>query len=268
MEFPVKKYQNPNIHKYASQDMSKAYEFSKKLYDEFGQLVKAIVLFGSTSKAPRRNPGSDIDILVIIDDTEIVLTRELVETYRIIVEKLIIGISDKLHITSLKLTTFWEYVRAGDPVGMNILRSGIALLDTGFFEPLRALLIRGRIRPSPEAVWTYFARAPRAMHNAKWHILQGTLDLYWAMIDAAHAALMKLGVTPPSPEHVAEMIEEKLVKDKHVPRKYAHIAQKFYKLQKDITYREIKEISGKQFDAYCKEAQQFIDEMEKIVLKK
>jgi predicted nucleotidyltransferase/uncharacterized protein (UPF0332 family) len=268
MEFPVKKVQNPNIHKYAKTDMGKAYEFSKRLYDEFGPLVKAIVLFGSTSKAPRTNPGSDIDILVIIDDTETVLTRELVETYRIIVEKLIISISDKLHVTSLKLTTFWEYVRAGDPVGMNILRSGVALLDTGFFEPLRALLARGRIRPSPEAVWTYFARAPNTIHNSKWHVLQGTLDLYWAVIDAAHAALMKLDVAPPSPEHVAEMIEEKLVKGKLVHAKYAHIARKFYKLQKDITYRNIKEISGKEFDAYCKEAQEFVDEMQRVIGKR
>ncbi|MFH1182396.1 MAG: nucleotidyltransferase domain-containing protein [Candidatus Woesearchaeota archaeon] len=268
MEFPVKKNQNPNIHKYARQDMSKAYEFSKKLYDEFGPLVKAIVLFGSTSKAQRTNPGSDIDILIIIDDTETVLTRELIETYRIIVEKLIISISDKLHVTSLKLTTFWEYVRAGDPVGMNILRTGVALLDTGFFEPLRALLVRGRIRPSPEAIWTYFARAPRTIHNSKWHVLQGTLNLYWAVIDAAHAALMKVGVTPPSPEHVAEMIEEKLVKEKIVPRRYADIAQKFYKLQKDIVYREIKEVSGKEFDAYCKEAQEFVDEMGKVIGKR
>jgi uncharacterized protein (UPF0332 family)/predicted nucleotidyltransferase len=265
MEFPVKKQQNPNIHKYAKSDMSRAYEFSKRLYDEFGPLIKAIVLFGSTSKTPRTNPGSDIDILVVIDDTETVMTRELVETYRIITEKLIINISDKLHVTSLKLTTFWEYVRAGDPVGMNILRSGVALLDTGFFEPLRALLARGRIRPSPEAVWTYFARAPRTIHNSKWHVLQGTLDLYWAVIDAAHAALMKMDVSPPSPEHVADMLDEKLVKTKILHARYAHIARKFYKLQKDITYREVKEVSGKEFDAYCKEAQEFVNEMEKII---
>ena len=26
-------------------------------------------------------------------------------------------------------TTFWEYIRAGDPVGVNILRDGVPILD-------------------------------------------------------------------------------------------------------------------------------------------
>ena len=65
--------------------------------------------------------------------------------------------SEKLHITTLKFTSFWEYIRAGDPVGVNILREGMALIDSGFFEPMQQLLIQGKMRPSPEAVWVYFS---------------------------------------------------------------------------------------------------------------
>jgi uncharacterized protein (UPF0332 family) len=151
---------------------------------------------------------------------------------------------------------------------MNILRDGVALLDTGFFEPLRALLVRGRIRPSPEAIWTYFARAPRTVHNAQWHLMQAVIDLYWAVIDSAHAALMKLGVTPPSPDHVAEMLEEKLVKQKLIGKRYSQIMSRFYKLQKDILYRNVKEISGKEFDSYLADAKDFVKEMEKVINRK
>ena len=102
----------------------------------------------------------DIDILIVFDDVSVNLTPEIVSTYRIIIEKVISEVSTRLHVTTIKLTTYWEYVRAGDPIGMNILRDGVALLDTGFFDPLHALLVRGRIRPSPESVWTYLRELP------------------------------------------------------------------------------------------------------------
>ncbi|MCJ7757484.1 MAG: hypothetical protein MUP24_05005, partial [Gillisia sp.] len=84
--------------------------------------------------------GSDIDILIIIDDVRAELTAEFVEAYRVIVEKIAFKISKKLHITTLKLTNFWDYTRAGDPIVINMLRDGIPLMDYGFFEPLQILL--------------------------------------------------------------------------------------------------------------------------------
>ncbi len=71
---------------------------------------------------------------------QIILTPEFVETYRIIVEKLALKHSKRLHITTLKLTNFWEYMRVGDPIGLNILRTSLPLYDVGFFEPLQQLL--------------------------------------------------------------------------------------------------------------------------------
>jgi len=81
----------------------------------------------------------------------------------------------------MTLSSFWEYVRAGDPVVINILRDGLALVDSGFFDPLQALLFRGRIRPSQEAINNYYARAPTTLNNSMWHVLQATVDLYWAV---------------------------------------------------------------------------------------
>lgn len=266
MDFRVNRIENPNIQSYTKDELNLAYQFSKKIYDEFGTFLKAIILFGSAARKEKKE--GDIDILVIVDDTAVNMSAELVETYRIIIEKVIAQVSTRLHVTSLKLTSFWEYVRAGDPVAINILRDGVALLDTGFFDPLRALLTRGRVRPSPESVWIYFARAPRTLHNAKWHILQATIDLYWAVIDAAHAALMNIGAVPPSPDHVADLIEQRLVKEKRVPKKYVNIMRNFYDLQKKIMHREIKEIKAIEFERYYKEAEDFVNKMESLIVKK
>ncbi|MDP7141195.1 MAG: nucleotidyltransferase domain-containing protein [Candidatus Woesearchaeota archaeon] len=265
MEFRIDKTINPNTDKYNKQDIDLAYEFSKKIYKEFGEFIKAIVLFGSTAR--RKVKTGDIDLLIVIDDITIKLTAEIVEAYRIITEKTIIKTSKKLHITTLKLTSFWEYMRAGDPIGINILRDGIALIDTGFFDPLQALLRSGRIRPSQESIWTYFSRAPSTLANSKWHLLQATLDLYWAIIDSSHAALMKLGEIPPSPSHVADLLEKKMVKKKLLEKKYVTTMRNFYRLSRMILHREIKDIKGEEFDRYYNDANDFVERIKKFIEK-
>lgn len=266
MKFEVKKKTNPNLTKYPNEDLTIARSFAKRLYNEFGDFLKAIVLFGSAARKVQR-PKGDIDVLIVVDDTAIRMTREVIEAYRLIVEEIIGKVSTRLHVTSLTLTSLWEYIRAGDPIAINILRDGVPLIDTGIIDPLQALLIQGRIRPTHESVWVYFGRAPRTILNSKWHLLQATLDLYWAVIDAAHAALMHIGATPPSPEHAADLLHEKLVKGHKLESKYAETMRKFYRLMKMITHREIKEVKGEEFDSYLKEAQAFVDRMQIFIEK-
>lgn len=265
MEFKVPKQRQENIDKYSDEAKDLAYEFSKRLLRETKGFVKAIVLFGSVAR--RRQKSNDIDVLVVVDDVEIQPTRELVEGYRIIVNKVVADVSDKLHVTTMRYTSFWEYARAGDPVAVNILRDGVPIIDTGFFVPLQRLLYAGRIRPSAESMWTYYGRAPLTLSNAKYHILQSAVDLYWAVIDASHAALMKLGEVPASPEHVPDLLEEKLVKAGLLDRKYPGICREFYHLAKHIEGRELKEMSGEMLDHYVKLAEDYVATMRKIVEK-
>jgi len=194
LKFDIKGGIHPNITKYPNEDLTIARSFAKRIENEFGNFLKAVVLFGSAARkhTPLETKG-DVDVLIVVDDLSIRMTREVVEAYRLIVERTIGKVSTRLHVTSMTITSFWEYVRAGDPVAINILRDGIALKDVGFFAPLQALLIQGRIRPTHESVWVYFGRAPRTLLNSKWHLLQATLDLYWAVIDATHSALMHIG---------------------------------------------------------------------------
>ena len=266
MEFRIAKRENTNLHKYPTTDVRIATDFSNKLQIELNDFLKGIIIFGSTVRR-EATEQSDIDILVVTDDVNFQITDALVETYRLIIESTISKISGKLHITSMTLTSFWEYAKAGDPVVVNILRDGVALFDSGFFNPLQVLLKRGRIRPSEESVWRYFGRAPRTLINSRWHLLQATLDLYWAVIDSAHAALMRKNEIPPTPEHVADMLHKIFVQKKLLEKKYVETMHKFYKLSKMITHREIKEIRGDQYELYLKEAGDFVQRM-KILIEK
>lgn len=269
MDFTVKKRDPLELRKYIKRDTDIAYEFTKKVHKEFGTFLRCVVLFGSvTEQKPEElsiKHEGDIDILMIVDDVTYYLSPEVVETYRIVVERTIAETSRRLHVTTLKFTSFWEYTRIGDPIGINMLRNGVALLDTGFFYPLQLLLHQGRIRPTPEAVNAYYSRAPTTLFNSRWHVLQGTLDLYWACIDAAHAALMMYGVLPPQPKDVSSMLEEKLVKRKILEAKYAKTMQTMYTLSKLILHRKIKDIDGKTYERYYKDAHDFVDAIRKIV---
>ncbi len=271
MQFKVRQRRHPNVPRYPTDDYHLAEKFSELLKKELGDFVKAIVLFGSAAResmhhvSDKRLHEHDIDILVIVNDLTMVMSPEVVEAYRVITESTAAKVSRRLHITTMKLTSFWEYMRNGDPIAINMLRDGVPLQDVGIFEPLQMLLFQGRIRPTKESVWNYYARAPATMANANWHVLQATIDLYWAVVDSAHAALMKMGEVPPSPEHVADLIYSRLVKPGHVAKRYADTMKFFYELSKKITHREIRDIPGKDFDRYHALAKEFIDAMRRII---
>ena len=265
LDFKINKRSLENKKHYNNTSTDIAYKFTKLIHEELGDLVKAVVLFGSTAR--EKEDPKDIDVLLIVDDISVVFTKELTQTYRLIVENTVARVSKKLHITSMKFTSFWEYIRGGDPVAMNILRDGYALFDTGFFEPIQFLLKQGRLKPSAEALWAYFNRAPNTLKASKIKILEACMDLYWAVIDAAHSAIMSLGVVPPSPGHVADIFEEKIVKPKLMDKKYVWTIRKFYDLSKRISHKEIRSIPGKDYDNYYKEALSFIQEVEEFLNK-
>jgi len=266
MEFRIQKKDNENLHKYPTEDLALAKKFADKLQKELQDFLMGVIVFGSTVRRETTDK-SDIDILVITNDTRFVITEALIETYRIIVEKVMTETSDKLHINSMTFTAFWGYANVADPVVVNILRDGIAIIDSGFFDPLQRLLKAGKMRPSEESIWSYFGRAPKTLVNSRWHLLQATLDLYWAVIDSAHAALMRKNEVPPTPEHVADMLERVYARHRLLESKYVDTMRKFYKLNKMITHREIQQVSGPEYEKFYHEADEFVRKMKQLVEK-
>ena len=264
MEFDIPKRHNSSIEHYKKDEYELANKFAQLINKEMGQFIKAIILFVSAARKTN-NPKSDIDVLILIDDLSTIVSRDVADAYRMIIQKVILKVSKRLHVVTLRLTAFWDYIRNGDPVGINILRDGISLSDTGFFDPLQLLLKKGRIRPTQESIWAYYAKAPATLHNSKWHIMQGVIDLYWAVIDSAHAALMSQGAVPPTPEHVSDMLDEVLVNKGLLEKKYSRIMKSFYDKAKAIMHREVTEVRGSEFDKYLEEANEFVERMKVFI---
>ncbi len=186
-----------------------ALDFSIKVYEKFDKLIKSIILFGSQAKS-QGVVGSDIDIIIIIDDASIKWDQELIAWYREELGKIIRTNPYKkdLHINTVKLTTWWQDLLKGDPVVINVLRYGESIIDFGgFFLPLKILLQEGKIRSTPEAIYTALQRTPLHIARSKTAEMNSIEGLYWAMVDSAHAALMAMGATPPTPEHIPIMLQ-------------------------------------------------------------
>jgi hypothetical protein len=204
----------------------------------------------------------------VVDDVTHRITDEVTAHYQQLVTRIATRTSRRLHLNTLKLSNFFEYCREGDPVVISMLRDGVILHDTGFFAPAQLLLQQGRIRPSREAIWTYYSRPANTLRSAQKHILSACVDLYWAAIDSAHAALMSVGEVPPSPEHVPELLEHALVRRGLLPVSVPKAVRELYRLQKGILHREVREVTGEQYDLYLTEALKAVDALRTVVERK
>jgi len=244
-----------------------AMDFAIKVYEKFNKIVKSVVLFGSTAKHSK-TVGSDIDIMIIIDDASINWDQKLIAWYRAELNEIIKDNPYKrsLHINTIKLSTWWRDLLRGDPTIINIIRYGKPMIDlAGFFEPLKFLLAKGDIKPSPEAIYNCLQRAPIHFHRSKIAELSAIEGLYWAMVDSAHAALIAANVSPPSPEHIAINLKETFVDAKKLKMVYVKNFRDLHVLHKEISHKKITDLKGVEIDDWQEKTKDFMNNMAKLV---
>jgi len=246
-------------------ERSIAMDFAEKVYERFDKLVKSVILFGSASKNTQK-AGSDIDVIVIVDDAIVNFDEKLISWYREELGKIIKEnpYSKDLHVNTVKLTTWWEDLHRGDPVIINIIRYGEAMIDyAGFFDPFKILLQTGRIKTSPESIYTTLNRVPE--HIVRSELAQvGSIDgCYWAMVESGQALLMAVNVLPPSPEHTAGLLKKHFVDKGLMKVKHVDNLRTLYELHRRIIHGETRNLDGKVIDEYQRKANDFF----KVVLR-
>tara|TARA_Y100000034_G_C6803739_1_gene360704 strand:- start:8 stop:874 length:867 start_codon:yes stop_codon:yes gene_type:complete len=249
------------------QETDIAMDFATKVYKQFNKIVKSVVLFGSVAKQ-HAEVGSDIDIIIVIDDVSIKWDQELIAWYREELDKIIRKnpYQKDLHINTIKLSTWWEDLLRGDPTLLNILRYGEPLIDfAGFFVPLKYLLITGKIKATPEAIYSCLKRAPQHIGRSKSAELATIEGLYWAMVDSAHAALMTANVSPPSPEHIAIDLKDVFVVNKMLKSQYVEWFRDLLMFHKKIAHGQVSDLKGVEIDLWQQRAEEFLQVMTELV---
>jgi len=228
-------------------------DFSNELINKVDGLVRAIVLFGSYSRG-EETEKSDIDLLVIVDDVYNKWDNVTSTFYYDNLNKILSQEKfKKLHVNTLTLSVFWDMVRNGDPLAVNVIRSGKALIDPfGLFGSLKKLLQMGRIVPSNEAIEMAKMRVENSLRNYKIDLIKAFESIYLIFVNSAQYYLMKKGYSLIGPEEILEALKKEFGNEEIVMW-YDEILKKM----KSISHGESMDISGKDLDEYFKKAMEF-----------
>ena len=246
-----------------------AMDFAMQVHKKFDRLIKASILFGSQAK-DTATASSDIDIILVVDDASINWDLELISWYREELSKIIASSKYKqeFHINTVKLTTWWQDLLYGEPVILNIIRYGEVLIDIGgFFTPLKSLLLQGKIRSTPEAVYSSLQRAPTHLARSRTSILNAIEGIYWSMIDASQAVLITAGKMPPSPEHIPLMLKQTFVDQNMMSMETVNNIKEIYSIHKGVSHGQITQIKGSDIDLWQLRAEKYLSEVTTLIAK-
>lgn len=243
-------------------------KFTKAVLKKHGELIRSIVLFGSTARDTFKGE-SDIDVFVIIDDTRQRISPDLRARIEADLDKAAKECSKQLSVQQpYMLTEFWQMVRIGHPIVFNFVREGIPVFDRDVFLPIKRLLQMGEIKPSREAVEKYIERAPKRIkrvENAKIYMV--VEDCYYAMLESAQAVLMFLGKDPPRPIDAPKTLRRTLVKMKFMTEEDVKDLEDVIQLRKEVEHKRVHEIAGHDLDSWIKKTKAFVKKMQGLIVK-
>ena len=252
---------------------------------KFEKYVTSYVIGGSIIRGTTK-PTSDIDVFIVIDDTDVkrMPRLELKEKLRGIIHSYIqeaiaiAGVKNTLHVQTYLMTEFWEAVKDAHPVMFTFIRDGIPIYDRHAFLPWKSLLKMGKIKPSPEAIDMFMASGDKLKENVERRLLDiAVIDLFWGISTPSQALLMLYGQPPNDVYETVKQIREVFVeKEKILEKKYADILEEIsIKWFKGYEHGKIKKISGSELDRlignsldYIKRLKELREQIEKRVQEK
>jgi uncharacterized protein (UPF0332 family) len=259
MEDELKTRPVHNLAKVTEQRYKEIEGFAKKVSDKHKGMISSTII-----KRPELSRES-IELMFIVDDLNSLVFDQHVAELKMSASEMAYASTLPLQCDAMLASDLWTGFKARDEIIFQILRESLVVKDNGFFLPLQDLLVKGKVRPSEESVKVYFVKAERSMKSADQHVSKAVIDLYWAVTDAAHAAVMVAGITPPSPDELAETLKRELIARNLVHRRCGEIVDRLFNTAKQIMHKQRFEISGKEFDSYLADADFLIKEMDDFV---
>ncbi len=240
---------------------------------KFERYVVSYVIVGSFFRGDATSI-SDIDIVVIINDTDVkrMPRLELKERLRSIIAGAhtqeaiaLAGVKNSLHVQTYLLTDFWESVKDAHPVMFTFIRDGIPLYDRGTFLPWKALLKMGKLKPTPEAIDMFMKTADRTKEMIERKLLDTMMDVYYGVLNPSQALIMLYGNPPPTHKETPTLMKEIFVdKEKMLNKSDIKILEKIVGLFKEYEHEKLKKISGKEIDNLVKDSEEYMKRLNKL----
>ena len=241
---------------------------------KFEKYVVSYVIGGSLVRGESQ-PTSDVDVFIIINDTDVkrMPRLELKERLRSIIYQYvgeagaIAGVKNKLSPQVYLLTDFWESVKDAHPVIFTFIRDGIPIYDRGTFMPWKSLLRMGKLKPSPEAIDMFMSMGDKTVKRVKNALLDVVVnEIFWGITTPSQALLMLYGLPPPTAKHglVADMKRIFVDKEKMLEKRYINILEKVVEIWRDYEHEKIKEISGTEVDKLVKDTEDYLKRLKEL----
>lgn len=241
---------------------------SDPLKEELDDYLKAVWVYGSTARQ-EQTEGSDIDILVLLDDTadgfekkDYQQAKELTKTLEEKNEDL------DLHFQPPKLLShWWELIISGEPWAVTAIKDAQVLYDdSGYIALTKQLLDAGEMHGTYERAQRLMERSREKVRETNQLMLEDiTSELLSAMTEAARAVLMYYGNPPPAPSRIGDQLKETFVeKEDLLPQQAVDDYIGFYKVTEKIAHGSMTDVSGGELDRYIDESIRFIRAMAKL----
>ncbi|MFB6175241.1 MAG: nucleotidyltransferase domain-containing protein [Candidatus Nanohalobium sp.] len=247
--------------------MESAEEFADKLNEKLGDKVKVVAVWGSVAKGEHGH-DSDIDTLVILDDTK--LQKDVPDDAKNKIRKKVTNLAketdERITIQYFPfLTEFWDSLRKGEPLAIEAVRNGQPVYDTGLFMPAKRLLERGKITGTQESVRKRLKMGAAGYKKAEKNFRSSIPHkLEQAMANAGQAPIMLAGKKPPAKENVPDVLEEMFVEKDMLEEEFVEKARKIYDFG-DVGEKEPEKVTGEDIEEHLQMTDEFVRRMHKLV---
>jgi len=240
---------------------------------KFDKYVVSYVLGGSLVRGDAMKT-SDLDVFIVINDTDVkrmsrveLLDRLRGMIYRYVVEAgSLAGSKVKLEPQIYLLTDFWDAVKDAHPVMFTFIRDGIPIYDRGTFMPWKALLKKGKLKPSPEAIDLFMSMGDEVIPRNKRILLSEVFtNIFWGVTTPAQAMVMLNGSPPPNAKkELVRDFKKEFLDTKMIEKKYVDFLEKVVNTWRDYEHEKIKEIKGVEIDKFLKDTEDFIKRLKEL----
>ncbi|MFC1723325.1 hypothetical protein ACFL0V_04250 [Nanoarchaeota archaeon] len=255
MELDLEDRKIPNAQFFTEKDMKKLSQFSELVQKLLKEKVASILLFKAETPT----------VLLMADDLNNVFMQNTTAEMKIKIAEACYKKNIEIDFKIMSCSEFWKHFKNRNPDIFKILRQSYLMYDIGFMSAIQELFVQGRIRPSKEARNTYYFKAAKNLKNSDRHLNTAVIDLYWAVVDCAHAAVMMADITPPSPKELAEVLRKRLCSRNLLHKRCADIMDEMYEISKELIHKKKWTVTGKDYDRYYKDAEFFIKETTEFV---
>jgi len=230
--------------------------------------VKAVWVYGSIVKK-KNVKTSDIDILILVDDTVENLDVDKIVGVTKAIELVAEKENLKVHFQPpKKLTLWWDLVRTGEPWTITSLRNSVIIYDpSGYATLLKKLLQKGEAYSTEQRAEKLIEIAKLKLSEIREIALEKVpFEILMAMTESAQMALMYYKKFPPAPKNIAyelrnAFVEKGLLSNSMV-ESYEDMFETVMKIQKGT----LSEFNGKDIDKSLNRAKIFLTVIEKLLL--